>query len=236
MKNNSSIFVIVISLFIIIFLIISYFILSDSLFDTIKDNSNSSYGSSSAYDNSSFNSSFNNSAYDNSSFNNSAYDNNSYGGSGSSNKEQVFHLRDNIFKYEDAKAACKAYDARLANLEEVIESYKDGGNWCSYGWSDGQLALYPTQKDFWDKLQQNNNTKYQCGVPGVNGGYFANKNYHFGANCYGVKPEESCNEQELRERDLSRFDPVDLKAARYKHEIAAGDIKVAPFNEDQWSQ
>ena len=215
MKNNSSIFVIVISLFIIIFLIISYFILSDSLFDTIKDNSNSSYD---------------NISYDNSSFNNS------YSDSGTSNKEQVFHLRDNIFKYEDAKAACKAYDGRLAKLEEVINAYKDGGNWCSYGWSDGQLALYPTQKDFWDKLQQNNNTKYQCGVPGVNGGYFANKNYHFGANCYGVKPEESCNEQELRERDLSRFDHVDLKAARYKHEISAGDIKVAPFNEDKWSQ
>ena len=213
MKNNSSIFVIVISLFIIIFLIISYFILSDSLFDTLKDTSSSSYDSSFDYN-----------------------DSNAYGDSGSSNKEQVFHLRDNIFKYEDAKAACKAYDGRLAKLEEVIDAYKDGGNWCSYGWSDGQLALYPTQKDFWEKLQQNNNTKYQCGVPGVNGGYFANKNYHFGANCYGVKPEESCNDQELRERDLTKFDPVDLKAARYKHEIAAGDIKVAPFNEDQWSQ
>jgi len=213
MKNNSSIFVIVISLFIIIFLIISYFILSDSLFDTLKDTSSSSYDSSFDYN-----------------------DSNAYGDSGSSNKEQVFHLRDNIFKYEDAKAACKAYDGRLAKLEEVIDAYKYGGNWCSYGWSDGQLALYPTQKDFWEKLQQNNNTKYQCGVPGVNGGYFANKNYHFGANCYGVKPEESCNDQELRERDLTKFDPVDLKAARYKHEIAAGDIKVAPFNEDQWSQ
>ena len=65
--------------------------------------------------------------------------------------DQVFHLRDNVFNYEDAQAACKAYDSRLANLEEVISAYKDGGNWCSYGWSDGQLALYPTQKDFWEK-------------------------------------------------------------------------------------
>jgi hypothetical protein len=208
MKNNSSIFVIVISLFIIIFIIISYFILSDSLFDTLKD-SNSSYDNSDPYDN----------------FNTFPPIN------GTSNNEQVFHLRDNIFKYEDAKAACKAYDARLANLSEVIEAYKDGGNWCSYGWSEGQLALYPTQKDFWEKLQQNSNTKYQCGVPGVNGGYFDNKNYHFGANCYGVKPDESCNDQEIRGSDIGRLNPVDLKAAQYKHNLP----KVAPFSESQWS-
>jgi hypothetical protein len=195
MKNNSSIFVIVISLFIIIFLIISYFILSDSLFDTIKDT-------------------------------NSEIDTGEYMG------DQVFHLRDNVFNYEDAQAACRAYDSRLANLEEVIAAYKDGGNWCSYGWSDGQLALYPTQKDFWEKLQKNSNTKYQCGVPGVNGGYFANNEYHFGANCYGRKPDESCNGEELRKRDVNRFDPVDLKASRYKHNLP----KVAPFNESRWSQ
>ena len=144
----------------------------------------------------------------------------------------MFHLRDNVFNYEDAQAACRAYDARLANLEEVISSYKNGGNWCSYGWSDGQLALYPTQKDFWEKLQKNSNTKYQCGVPGVNGGYFANSEYHFGANCYGKKPSESCSGEELRKRDVDRFDPVDLKAAKYKHNLP----KVAPFNEERWNQ
>ena len=28
---------------------------------------------------------------------------------------------------------------------------RNGANWCSYGWSDGQLALI--LKDFWAKLQ-----------------------------------------------------------------------------------
>jgi hypothetical protein len=209
MKNNSSIFVIVISLFIIIFLIISYFILSDSIFKTLSDKTD--YGNYSG---------------DNSNGDNGAGDDYTSG------KDQVFHLRDNVFNYEDAQAACKSHNARLANLEEVIDAYKDGGNWCSYGWSEGQLALYPTQKDFWEKLQNNNNTKYQCGVPGVNGGYFANSEYHFGANCYGSKPNESCNNEELRKRDTDRFDPVDLKAAKYKHNLP----KVAPFNESRWSQ
>ena len=214
MKNNSSIFVIVISLFIIIFLIISYFILSDSLFKTLSDNTD--YGH---YINDNSDNSDNSDPTDPS-------DPITHG------KEQVFHLRDNIFNYEDAQAACRAYDGRLANLEEVINSYKDGANWCSYGWSDGQLALYPTQKDFWEKLQKNSNTKYQCGVPGVNGGYFANSEYHFGANCYGKKPSESCSGEEFRKRDVNRFDPIDLKAAKYKHDLP----KVSPFNEDKWSQ
>ena len=204
MKNNSSIFVIVISLFIIIFIIISYFILSDSLFNTLSDKNDGGYPSGPS----------------------------GYSGDYSSEKEQVFHLRDNVFNYEDAQGACRAHNARLATLSEVIEAYKGGGNWCSYGWSDGQLALYPTQKDAWEKLQKNSNTKYQCGVPGVNGGYFANSEYHFGANCYGPKPDESCNDEELRNRDTDRFDPIDLKAARYKHNLP----KVAPFNESRWSQ
>jgi hypothetical protein len=215
MKNNSSIFVIVISLFIIIFLIISYFILSDSLFKTLSDNTD--YGH------------YSNDNSDPSDPSDPSYPSDPTDPYG---KEQVFHLRDNIFKYEDAQAACRAYDGRLANLEEVINAYKDGANWCSYGWSDGQLALYPTQKDFWEKLQKNSNTKYQCGVPGVNGGYFSNSEYHFGANCYGKKPIESCSDEKLRNRDVDRFDPIDLKATRYKHNLP----KVAPFNENRWNQ
>ena len=212
MKNNSSIFVIVISLFIIIFLIISYFILSDSLFDTIKDKTD--YGNYSNNNNNNKNNNNNNN-------NNNNYSDENIRG------DEVFHLRDNVFNYEDAQAACRAYDARLANLEEVIKAYKDGGNWCSYGWSDGQLALYPTQKDFWEKLQNNSNTKYQCGVPGVNGGYFANSEYHFGANCFGKKPNESCSDKELRKRDINKFDPIDAKAARYKHDLP----RVVPFKD-----
>ena len=41
----------------------------------------------------------------------------------------------------------------------------------NYGWSDGQMAYFPTQKDTWDKLQKNPNTKHACGRPGVNGVY-----------------------------------------------------------------
>ena len=219
MKNNSSIFVIVISLFIIIFIIISYFILSDSL---VKYSNNSNLGISRCNSNNSNNAN-NNSDTCNASVN-------------SSGGDEVFHIRDNIYMYEDAKAICKAYGARLAKLNEVIDAYKKGGNWCSYGWSEGQMALYPTQKDFWEKLQTDNKTKNQCGVPGVNGGYFDNEYYKFGANCYGKKPDASCNELAEQDFERKKLTSVDFKAAKYKHEIEGNQIKVAPFNEGSWSQ
>ena len=60
--------------------------------------------------------------------------------------KEVFHIPNNKYTYKDAKAVCKAYGARLANYDEVENAYNKGGEWCSYGWSKNQLALFPTQK------------------------------------------------------------------------------------------
>ena len=32
--------------------------------------------------------------------------------------------------------------------------HKKGANWCNYGWSANSMALYPTQKDYYNKLQK----------------------------------------------------------------------------------
>ena len=69
-------------------------------------------------------------------------------------RRQVFNIPENDFVYPDAKALCKAYGARLATYKEVEEAYKDGGEWCNYGWSDGQMALFPTQQKTFDELQK----------------------------------------------------------------------------------
>ena len=103
--------------------------------------------------------------------------------------KEVFNIRDNIFTFKEAQAVCKAHDAELATLEQMIDAYKKGANWCSYGWSEGQLALFPTQAGFWNELQKEQYRKNECGKPGVNGGYFENAEYKFGANCFGIKPE-----------------------------------------------
>lgn len=72
---------------------------------------------------------------------------------------QVFNASDNQFTYNEAAAVCKAYGADLAMYSQVEEAYRKGGEWCNYGWSTDQLALYPTQQATYDKLAGNKTPK-----------------------------------------------------------------------------
>lgn len=205
---NNAAFVFIVSLLVIIFIIVSYFMLSK---DFLKDGPVYPQGTLPTERHS------------------------SRGSSGAMNGKQVFHIRDNIFNYNQAKAICAAHGSRLATIEEMINAYKSGANWCSYGWSDGQLALYPTQKDFWAKLQSDPYRKNECGKPGVNGGYFENKAYHFGANCYGIKPEPKQNEKDKQQYiGKTRLTGMERQIEEYKK--TKGQYKVAPFNKDRWSR
>ena len=64
-----------------------------------------------------------------------------------------------------------------------------GISFLSSGWSDGQMALFPTQQKTFDNLQKIEGHENDCGRPGVNGGFMANPNIRFGVNCYGNKPK-----------------------------------------------
>ena len=61
-------------------------------------------------------------------------------------EKQVFHVPNNIYTYKDSKAVCKAFGAELADYNQIEKAYKNGAEWCGYGWSKNQMALYPTQK------------------------------------------------------------------------------------------
>ena len=145
----------------------------------------------------------------------------------------------NDYTYDDAKALCKAYDAKLANYKQIEESYQKGGEWCSYGWSENQMALFPTQQETWNKLQKIKGHKNDCGRPGINGGYIDNKNVRFGVNCFGTKPEASADELNLLNSatamPLTKEERLlDAKVAKYKKNI--DQILVSPFNYNNWSQ
>jgi Extracellular link domain len=104
------------------------------------------------------------------------------------NKLEVYNIGSNTYTYKEAQSVCKSFNATLANYDQIERAYQDGGEWCNYGWSEGQMAYFPTQKKTWDGLQQNPSTKHSCGRPGINGGFISNPNVKFGVNCYGVKP------------------------------------------------
>lgn len=106
-------------------------------------------------------------------------------------KDEVFNISNNLYTYDDAQAICTAYGSKLATYDQVEAAYNNGAEWCNYGWSDNQMAFFPTQKSTWDKLQKDNKRKNDCGRPGINGGYFANPHIKFGVNCFGKKPSPS---------------------------------------------
>lgn len=153
-------------------------------------------------------------------------------------KKQVFHIPGNKYTYDDAQALCKAYGANLATYNQLEKAYKNGGEWCSYGWSDRQLALFPTQKDTWNYLQTVEGHENDCGRAGINGGYIANPNVRFGVNCYGYKPKITQEESEIMQTaSLYPKNLEDIKEEKqvnyWKQKIP--DILVAPFNKNVWS-
>lgn len=154
-------------------------------------------------------------------------------------KKQVFNIPGNNYVYPDAKALCSAYGSRLATYKEVEDSYNEGAEWCNYGWSDGQMALFPTQQSTYDELQKVEGHENDCGRPGVNGGYMANPALRFGVNCYGYKPQMTSQEEELMEsvphypktmKDILMEQRVD----HWKNKLT--EILVSPFNYNNWSK
>ena len=156
-------------------------------------------------------------------------------------RKQVFHIPSNIYDYENAKVLCQAYGADLANIDQMEEAHKSGAEWCSYGWSDNQMVLYPTQKSTWDELQKSNDPtkKNSCGRPGINGGYMENASMKAGVNCYGPKPEMNQSSSKL----MSSIQNVEAgKMLNPEHEARVqemrgkiNDIVIAPFNKSAWS-
>ncbi len=154
-------------------------------------------------------------------------------------RKQVFNVPGNYYTYDNAKALCSAYGAKLATYDQIEKAYNSGAEWCNYGWSANQLALFPTQQKTYDGLQKIKGHENDCGRPGINGGYIANPNVKFGVNCYGNKPKITSEEEELMkiaspypetQQDIEFQQKVD----RMKNNL--DNILVSPFNYNMWSE
>jgi len=152
-------------------------------------------------------------------------------------KKQVFHIPGNYYTYDDAKAVCSAFNAKLATYDQIEKAYNKGGEWCNYGWSQDQLALFPTQKETYDMLKSRPGNSNVCGRPGVNGGYMENTKLKFGANCYGVKPPLT---NETVQQTVPPF-PETTEEISFRKKVESlkqklNDILVAPFNRTSWDE
>jgi hypothetical protein len=168
--------------------------------------------------------------------------------------KEVYNLGSNIFTYVEAEAVCKAFDGELASHEQLVEAYNKGADWCNYGWSKEQHAFYPTQHATFDKLQKGSpSQQHMCGKPGINGGFFKEKDMRFGANCYGKRPDErdidrqylifeknlgNTSESELHPISVPEEEhvvsPFEKLVRKYRHE--KDELVVLPFSSTQWKE
>jgi len=155
----------------------------------------------------------------------------------SGGSSEVFNVSKNSFTYYDAQPLCKALGAELATYDQVKSSWEKGADWCNYGWVKGQTAVYPTQKQTFNKLQAGpEDQRTSCGVPGLNGGYFDNPEMRFGVNCYGPKPDQSQHDA----TDVATGIPMSPEALEVNRKVAefkteAASLGIMPFNESKWS-
>lgn len=152
---------------------------------------------------------------------------------------QVFNIPGNEYTFEEAKALCKAYGSKIATYNQIEDAYKSGAEWCNYGWSKDQMALFPTQKKTWSKLQKIKGHEHNCGRPGINGGYIKNQNVRFGVNCFGSKPNMTEEEEILMETStpypLTESDKkINKLVDKYKKNLDS--VLVSPFNYDSWNK
>jgi hypothetical protein len=154
-------------------------------------------------------------------------------------RKQVFNIPGNYYNYENAKALCQAYGSNLANYQQIESAYKKGGEWCNYGWSDGQMALFPTQQKTFNNLQTIKGHEHDCGRPGINGGYIANPQVKFGVNCYGYKPKITDEEEEIMNTtpaypETTQDIAFQKRVNFWKNNI--NNILVSPFNQNRWGE
>jgi hypothetical protein len=160
----------------------------------------------------------------------------SYNSSPSKTK-QVFNVAENKFTYKEAPAVCKALGGELATLDQLADAYRQGADWCNYGWVEGQMAFYPTQKSTWEKLQKNSTPERRnmCGKPQLNGGYFDNPELRFGVTCYGIKPAPKGKER-IKKTFMSDADAeLEILVNKFKKDLDNELISLTPFNQDSWA-
>jgi hypothetical protein len=145
-------------------------------------------------------------------------------------QKEVFFVSGNDYTYDDAPAVCAAYSADLASYDQINTAFAAGAEWCGYGWTQGGMALFPTQQSTWELLQQETDVTKRtgCGRPGINGGYF-NPSNKFGVNCFGVKPQNKNTKFPLPPPGTD-----EKNVDKYKSMLSR--MTVSAFNRVGWSE
>jgi hypothetical protein len=100
------------------------------------------------------------------------------------------------------------------------------------------MAVYPTQQDTYDTLQQGPaEQRGACGKPGLNGGYFDNPELKYGVTCIGPKPSQSNHDATSITSGATR--PLTSQGLAFENKVQqfkeqAESLSILPFNSGKW--
>ena len=146
-------------------------------------------------------------------------------------EKEVYLVKSNIFSKNDANKVCKAlFNGDVATKSQIEIASNEGANWCNYGWANDNNGYYP--------LSEDTENSVCSGKKGLNGGNFANSdNLKLGINCYGIKPEEKMYSSLDTIFNMDMFNEYDRESLeKYKKNLNKGEIKLEPYNPNQWSK
>lgn len=161
-------------------------------------------------------------------------------------KKEVFLIY-NKYNYEDAKEICKIYSGRLATEEDLDKAFKNGANWCNWGWLDNKKIAYPVQEKYWEQVEKVH--KGHCGpTAGINKLSNIDPSKKYSVNCYGIKPRKSKKDllidtDLLKSKKKDKLDDRIKQCKLVKKEKAAKkwaneqkkDVRIVSFNNYKWS-
>ena len=154
----------------------------------------------------------------------------------------------NKYNYLEAKDICKVYDGRLATEKDLELAFKNGANWCNWGWLDGEKIGYPVQEKFWLSVEKKH--KGFCGpTAGINKIYNIDPLKQYSVTCYGIKPPKSDKDKQLEivldeiTQDTSLKTQIDqCKQSKREEEKnkwineQKNSIRILEFNTSQWAE
>lgn len=154
--------------------------------------------------------------------------------------KEVYNIGNNLLTFTEAEKVCKAFDGELASLNQMMDAYNKGADWCHYGWLKDRIGVFPTQNT------EEARDDLDCGLIGVNGQEFKKLNYPriegldnpsrsyilLGANCYGVKPSEE--ESQDHDAIINKIRNYDRSINLDKFDKVK-NIEILPFNKKIWS-
>ena len=146
-------------------------------------------------------------------------------------EKEVYLVKSNIFGKNDANKVCKAlFNGDVATKSQIEIASNEGANWCNYGWANDNNGYYP--------LSEDTENSVCSGKKGLNGGNFANSdNLKLGINCFGIKPEEKMYSSLDTIFNMDMFNEYERESLeKYKKNLNKGEIKLEPYNPNQWSK